>query len=291
VIKDHIVHNKTVIEQYLTKLFDQSLITPKLLEVMRYGTLNGGKRLRPFLIHCWGQVFKVDTHQLLPLMAAVELIQAYSLIHDDLPILDDSHLRRGKPTAHIAFDESSALLAGSALYTMGLEQITQSPFNDSVRLKLLAELMHVSGGEGLMGGQMLDVTYVTQQTTLTIGDIEHMQNLKTGKLISWACTAPALVAGASAQQIDMIKHFSYKLGLLYQITDDLLDLTGQEDVMGKPICQDLEHNKLTFVALLGVKGAQEKVKILYNETLNILKNFENISLLEQTLKFIAMRTS
>lgn len=280
---------KDRIDAGLDSVIRSSDITPALREVMHYGTLNGGKRFRPFLMHAWGHVYGVCDDQLDPLMLAVELIHSYSLIHDDLPVMDNSPLRRGQPTPHIKYTECAALLAGSALYALGLDQVINAAFEADIKLKLLSSLVDASGGKGLIGGQMLDTLYEKEHRSITVRDIENMQYLKTGRLIAWSCLAPAIIAGASTSNQQLIQDFAHDLGLLYQLTDDLLDLTGQESEMGKPICQDLENDKINTISLLGVQGTQQKVKQLYKDAQQKLTQFNNNEILTEMLHYITYR--
>lgn len=231
---------------------------PKLREAMRYATLGGGKRLRAFLAVAGGDMLNVPRERTLRAAAAVECLHAYSLVHDDLPAMDDDDMRRGKPTAHKAFDEATAILAGDALQTLALEILADAGTHPSgeVRADLVLGLAQASGAAGMVGGQMMDIAAETAPAPFDLATITRLQGLKTGALIRFSAEAGAILAeDAVARQ--SLATFAEHLGLAFQIRDDLLDVEGDENLAGKRLNKDAEAGKATFVSLLGLDGAKK----------------------------------
>jgi farnesyl diphosphate synthase len=234
----------------------------KLMSAMRYAALGGGKRLRPFLVLETGRLFGVDERCLLRVAAALECIHTYSLIHDDLPCMDDDNMRRGRPTVHIAYDEATAILAGDALLTIAFEILSdaQTHTDPNIRVALVSQLAHAAGARGMVGGQMMDMI------ALELGDdiaaVTRMQRLKTGALISYAVEMGALMGRASDEARSALMAYAHDLGLAFQITDDLLDAEGTLEAVGKAVGKDNLHGKATFVSLLGLDGAKQRVQLL-----------------------------
>jgi farnesyl diphosphate synthase len=234
----------------------------KLMSAMRYAALGGGKRLRPFLVLETGRLFGVDERCLLRVAAALECIHTYSLIHDDLPCMDDDDMRRGRPTVHIAYDEATAILAGDALLTIAFEILAdaQTHADPNIRVALVSQLAHAAGARGMVGGQMMDMI------ALELGDdiaaVTRMQRLKTGALISYAVEMGAAMGRASDEARSALAAYAHDLGLAFQITDDLLDAEGTLEAVGKAVGKDNLHGKATFVSLLGLEGAKRRVQLL-----------------------------
>ena len=231
---------------------------PRLWEAMRYATLGGGKRLRAFLAIEAASMFGVDRAGAVRAGAAVECLHAYSLVHDDLPAMDDDDLRRGKPTTHRAFDEAIAILAGDGLQTLAF-QILADPAthaDGAVRAELCLELAIAAGGLGMVGGQMIDIAAETAPKPFDLPTITMLQAKKTGALIRFSCEAGAIL-GQDAQARRSLADFAEHLGLAFQIRDDLLDVEGDEVMAGKRLQKDAEAGKATFVSLLGVDGARK----------------------------------
>ena len=252
-----------------------------LMRAMRHAALANGKRLRPFFVLEVGGMFDADETPLLHTAAALECIHTYSLVHDDLPCMDDDDLRRGQPTVHIAFDEATAVLAGDALLTLAFSILSEDSMDvpPKARLTLISALAEASGAKGMVGGQMIDM--LGREHSRDINTITRMQRMKTGALISYAVTAGAIIGGASAAERQALTGFASDLGLAYQIADDLLDVTGDADKVGKATGKDEEAGKATFVTLLGVEGAQQRVRLLAaqaKEHLAIFRNRANILL-------------
>jgi len=250
----------------------QTILAPRLGDAMRYAVLNGGKRMRAGLVLGAARLAATENDagtyvdsRALRVAAALECLHAYSLIHDDLPAMDDAETRRGKPSCHIAFDEATAILAGDALQTLAFEILADDATHPDpvVRVTLVATLARASGLAGMAGGQMLDLQAETRD--LTLAETEQMQMMKTGALIVCAATCGALVGGASSSLTNAVTTYADKLGLAFQIADDLLDYDGDSDGMGKPVGQDAIKGKASFVTLMGLEKAK-------NEANNLIDN-------------------
>ena len=236
---------------------------------MRYAVLNGGKRMRAGLVLGAARLASTqseagidDENRALRVAAALECLHAYSLIHDDLPAMDDADTRRGKHSCHIAFDEATAILAGDALQTLAFEILADDATHPdpAVRVALIAALARASGLAGMAGGQMLDLQAETRD--LTLAETQQMQMMKTGALIVCAATCGAIVGGASSTLVNAISAYADKLGLAFQIADDLLDYDGDSDGMGKPVGQDAIKGKASFVTLMGLENAKNEADSL-----------------------------
>ncbi|XGB23961.1 polyprenyl synthetase family protein [Streptomyces sp. II-2-2-2] len=244
---------------------DASLPSPSdaprgLHQAMRYAVLGGGKRMRPLLVYASGRIFGADENALDAPAMAVELIHAYSLVHDDLPAMDDDALRRGRPTTHIAFDEATAILAGDALQTRAFGLIADAPLPASLRVACLQTLAHASGAAGMCGGQALDIDATGHQQPLQ--DLERMHALKTGALIRAAVRMGALCGQAPAADLATLDTVASALGLAFQVRDDILDVEASSEQLGKTAGKDEAQAKSTFPALLGVDGAKAHLRML-----------------------------
>lgn len=235
-------------------LLPESLAPQRLHRAMRYATLDGGKRLRARLVYATGRLFGLSMTQLDSAAAAVEMIHAYSLIHDDLPAMDDDDLRRGKPTVHIAFDEATAILAGDALQALAYETLVRAEWPDAAKLAALQELISASGSRGMCGGQQLDMD--AGGKTLTLADLQNVHALKTGMLIKAAIRLPAIVADADSDARAALDAFADDLGLAFQIQDDILDVEASTEQLGKSVGKDAAQAKATYPALMGLGGAK-----------------------------------
>lgn len=234
----------------------------RLMSAMRYAALGGGKRLRPFLVLETGRLFGVDERCLLRVAAALECIHTYSLIHDDLPCMDDDDLRRSRPTVHIAYDEATAVLAGDALLTIAFEILAdpQTHADPNIRIALVGRLAEASGARGMVGGQMMDM--IAEELGDDIAAVTRMQRLKTGMLITYAVEVGALMGRASDEAKHALSAYAHDLGLAFQITDDILDAEGSTEEVGKAVGKDADKGKATFVSLLGLDGAKQRVILL-----------------------------
>jgi len=244
---------------------DASLPSPSdaprgLHQAMRYAVLGGGKRMRPLLVYASGRIFGADENALDAPAMAVELIHAYSLVHDDLPAMDDDALRRGRPTTHIAFDEATAILAGDALQTRAFGLIADAPLPASLRVACLQTLAHASGAAGMCGGQALDIDATGHQQPLQA--LERMHALKTGALIRAAVRMGALCGQAPAADLATLDTVASALGLAFQVRDDILDVEASSEQLGKTAGKDEAQAKSTFPALLGMDGAKAHLRTL-----------------------------
>jgi farnesyl diphosphate synthase len=263
----------------------------RVFEAMRYSALAPGKRLRPFLVLASAQLFSVAQRSALQAAAAVELIHAYSLVHDDLPAMDNSDLRRGRPTCHKQFDDATAVLAGDALLTLAFEVLAQSDTHGdpAVRCELVAALAKAAGGHGMVGGQMFDLL-AEKDPTLDIGAITRLQRLKTGALIAFSCEAGAILGKAPPDARVALRGYAHDLGLAFQIADDLLDVEGSAAETGKPVGSDAAAGKATFVSILGVERAREQAAHLINQAVAHLDLFaKRAELLKQAAHFVINR--
>ena len=250
-------------EQTLEKLLPEAHQShDSLVSAMRYAVLGTGKRFRPFLVLITGRLFGLQDENLLRVASAIECVHAHFLVFDDLPCMDDDDLRRGRPTVHKAYDEATALLAGDALLTLAFEVIAHPETHASgeVRVQLACTLARASGAEGMVGGQMLDLDAASKPADLD--SITHLQNLKTGALITCSVACPALMAGADHKTSEALKAYAQDMGLVFQIVDDLLDLEGIPERVGKSLNKDARQGKATFPELLGVEGARQKASFL-----------------------------
>ena len=264
----------------------------RLFEAMRYSSLGGGKRLRAFFVLASATLFKVAPQSALRTASAIEFVHAYSLIHDDLPAMDDDDLRRGKPSCHRQFDEATAILAGDALQALALEVLAheETHGDPAVRVALVAELARAAGAHGMVGGQMLDLLAETQAEPLSIGAITRLQRLKTGALISFSCTAGAILGKASDHARAALSAYAHDLGLAFQIVDDLLDVEGNVVELGKTPGKDAEAGKATFVSILGVERARAQAGLLAQQAAVHLESFgEAAELLRQAANFVVAR--
>jgi farnesyl diphosphate synthase len=262
----------------------------RVVDAMRHSALDGGKRLRPFLVIAAADMFGAPRARSIRAGCAVEMIHCYSLIHDDLPAMDDSDLRRGRPSAHKAFDEATAILAGDALLTQAFEILAEEATHPdaAVRCRLALELARASGKEGMVGGQMIDI--YAEQKNFDLAGIEELQRLKTGAIIRFSAMAGGIVGGASDAEVNALRLYAEDLGLAFQIVDDLLDAFGDASALGKPVGQDADMDKATFVKLLGADGAREQAKMLVERAKAHLDRFGDRALpLEGAADFVFTR--
>jgi len=262
----------------------------QVFQAMRYSVMAGGKRLRPFLVIASADLFNVSRSSSERVAAAVEMIHTYSLIHDDLPAMDDDNLRRGEPTCHLKFDEATAILAGDALLTLAFEVIAHSDTHDSAKIRadLVLEISHAVGAQGMVGGQMLDL--FAEKNILGMPEITRLQRMKTGALINCSCQSGAILGKASETQRHLLNAYAYDIGLAFQITDDLLDIDGHPKELGKAINKDTKAGKATFVSQLGVERARSQAVILTDQAIKHLDIFgEKAGLLRDLARFVIER--
>ncbi len=263
----------------------------RLIEAMRYATLDGGKRLRPFFVLQTSRLFHVAQQAAHRVAAAIEMVHCYSLVHDDLPAMDDDDLRRGRPTCHKAFDEATAILAGDALLTKAFEVLAgpNTHSDPQVRCELVWELATASGGQGMVGGQMFDLR--AAEFEMDVQAVTRLQNLKTGRLIDFSCEAGAILGKAPRQLRQALRAYAHDLGLAFQIADDLLDVEGDPAQVGKGLRKDAEAGKATFVSLLGVERARAQADMLSRQAAQHLDCFdETADLLREAARFVVERS-
>jgi len=265
----------------------------KLLAAMRYGLLIGGKRMRPYLAYITGEVLAAQISDIDAIAGALECIHAYSLLHDDLPAMDDDELRRGQPTCHKAFDEATAILAGDALQTLAFDILANHQFSKAIQakqIKLIQLLSSASGYQGMCGGQALDLSATNK--AIDLQQLETLHSLKTGALLE----ASVLMAAECSLQVNeqekqILKEYAQLVGLAYQVQDDIIDITSTEEELGKPKGSDLAANKSTYPALLGLQGAQGKAENLFQQALQALARLPyNTQSLAEFATFIVKRS-
>ena len=264
----------------------------RVFDAMRYSSLGGGKRLRAFFVLASATLFKVGAMPALRTASAIEFLHAYSLIHDDLPAMDDDDLRRGKPSCHKQFDEATAILAGDALQALAFEVLAHEATHGdpAVRMALVSELARAAGAHGMVGGQMLDLLAETQGPDMSIGAITRLQRLKTGALISFSCTAGAILGKAAEPMRAALTAYAHDLGLAFQIVDDLLDVEGDAAELGKATNKDAAAGKATFVSILGVERARAQASLLAQQAATHLESLgPPADLLKQAARFVVER--
>ncbi len=288
------LHFHALLSQYATETEEalETLLPPAtspLTEAMRYATLAGGKRLRAFFVIETASMFQVPRPQAVRTAAAVECIHAYSLVHDDLPAMDDDDLRRGKPTVHIKWDDATAILAGDALQSLAFQILAgqrTSP-DPAIRLKLIATLAEAAGAEGMVGGQAEDLAAEKATTPLSLEAITHLQERKTGALIRWSAEAGGILGRSNT---DVLNRYAADIGLAFQIQDDVLDVIGSAEDTGKATGKDADAGKATFVSHLGLAGAQKKARDLVSSACDTLSPYGSAAEnLRRAAEFIVSR--
>ena len=278
--------NKTI-----SRLLPQTdLAEDRLYEAMRHGVLSGGKRLRPFKVMQSAKLFNVDPARARRVAAAVEFLHCYSLIHDDLPAMDNADLRRGVPTVHIRYDEATAILAGDALLTLAFEVLSDRDTHPDpyVRVELVRKLAEASGPQGMVGGQMLDL--IGEEQEFDLGTISRMQRMKTGKLMAFACEAGAILGKADDAHKKALNNYAFDLGLAFQVTDDILDVEVPSGMTGKPANQDEKAGKSTFVSTMGKEQAKSRAEMLVAQACRHLNVFEaRADMLKELAKYVLER--
>ncbi len=274
------------IRKVLQNILDEQNNVSRVQQASISAVMNGGKRLRPFLVMETAKLFDVNDPRILRIASAIECVHCYSLVHDDLPSMDNDDMRRGQPTLHKKYDEATAILAGDGLLTLAFEILAdEKTHKDSdVRAKLCLELAKASGLNGMVGGQMCDLQAESSKDLLNMQEIKNIQNLKTGKLIQCVVKIGAIVGGANPKQMQCLENYASNIGLAFQVSDDLLDALGDEILMGKSVRKDDVKNKATFVSLLGADKAQELARDLIKSAKSELEMFDEKN---QTLKQLA----
>ncbi len=283
------------VEEHLDRLLASPGISPRserLTEAMRYAALGGGKRLRPFLLIESARLFDVDEANALPAACALECVHCYSLVHDDLPSMDDDAVRRGRPTLHIAFGEATAILAGDALLTLAFEMLSgeNAHPDPAIRAELVLLLAKAAGWQGMAQGQALDLSGARRN--FGPDEIAAMQALKTGALFCFACEAGAVLGRAASSDRAALFAYASAFGQAFQLADDLLDMEGDAASLGKAVAKDAAHGKATLVARLGPEPARERLGQLLDEAEVALAHFgDRAIILRETVRFAANRKS
>lgn len=245
----------------------------QVFDAMRYSISAGGKRIRPALVFLFCRLCGGIDSNAVDFAVAVEMIHTYSLIHDDLPCMDDDDLRRGKPSCHKQFSESTALLAGDGLLTMAFEVLSGAPVGAQQKILAISELAQAAGARGMIGGQVTDLVF-EQTPSVSLSELSAMHTMKTGKLIEASCVLGCIAADATEKQFAAAREYALNLGLAFQIVDDVLDVTGDETILGKPVGSDADNGKTTYATLMGIGKAKEKAKELTEKAVWALSVFE-----------------
>lgn len=267
---------ENILKEYLYKGRDDTLLQREIFEAMEYSVMAGGKRLRPMLVLETLRLFNGNEKDAYPFMAAIEYIHTYSLVHDDLPAMDNDDYRRGRKTTHIVYGEDMAILAGDSLLNYAFETGIDGVMNSSCKgnsIKALQILSKKSGIYGMIGGQVVDIK--NDGKAITLETLDYINELKTGALIEACMMMGAVLAGASDEEVNKIEKIAGNIGKAFQIQDDILDVTSTDEELGKPVHSDEKNSKSTYVTLLGIDNAGNKVKELTEEALNLLREFKS----------------
>lgn len=286
---ENILNNDiSIVEDRLIKLLPECANgQDEVVKAMKYSLSNGGKRLRPVLCLEFARACGADRFDALDFACAVEYIHTYSLIHDDLPCMDDDDMRRGKPSCHKEFGEATALLAGDALLTHAFQILAGAELDDKKIALACGLLAQNAGVQGMVGGQVIDLKYESEMPDLQ--QLLSVHRLKTGALISAACLLGCIAAGADDEKIAAASAFAYDLGVAFQIKDDILDVVGSTEALGKPVGSDAENNKTTYVTVRGVENAQKDVEMLTSAAVSRLSAFENTDFLKTLALYLVNR--
>lgn len=273
-LKNYAEFVQSKLSEYV-QVSENTAMQKTVIEAMNYSLSAGGKRIRPVMVMEFNRVCGGNPENAIAPACAIEMIHTFSLIHDDLPCMDDDDFRRGRPSCHKKFGEAEAVLAGDALAALPFEIIAKDKnLSDMQKVRLISELSHATGFCGMIGGQIIDI----ENESRTDVDIENLKNMyahKTGALIKSACRMGCICAGADEKTIALADEYAEKTGLAFQIVDDILDVTSTQEVLGKPIGSDAQQNKTTFVTLMGIENASKQAEILTNQALAVLKEFND----------------
>ncbi|MGB5749641.1 MAG: polyprenyl synthetase family protein [Desulfobacterales bacterium] len=275
-LKSYIKQKNQIIDASLEKMLQDSNSSKTLVTAMKYSLMAGGKRIRPVLCLAACEAVGGVAEDALTAACALEMIHTYSLIHDDLPAMDDDELRRGKATCHITFNEATAILAGDALLTLAFEVLSSVQFDDGNQafrwLQVIRLVSKAAGYQGMIQGQMLDIA--SEGIKLSADELETMHRLKTGALIETSLACGALLGGADRRQRDLINDYGRKIGLAFQVADDILNVEGNPELMGKAVGTDRQREKSTYPSVLGIQAAREFSKKLVQEALQAIETFD-----------------
>lgn len=281
--------DRAMIEEYLADVFRENARYADLQEAMEYSLLAGGKRIRPVLTLEVCRMCGGNPQEALPFACGVEMIHTYSLIHDDLPAMDDDQLRRGRPTNHIVYGEATAILAGDGLLTAAFEQLSKAKLPSERIVAAVECLARNAGPDGMVGGQALDMA--GEGRSMTRKELEQLQSLKTGALISAAAELGCIAAGGSEEQRQKVCDYAQAVGRAFQIQDDILDVTSTDAELGKTVGSDRINEKTTFVTVLGLEESKAMVEALTDKATQALKEFERPDFLIWLAKYLAFRTN
>ena len=294
-LEEYVVTVSTAIEAEMDKLLPQIVDTreSRLFEAMRYSVFAGGKRLRPVLIMATNELLHGKKPRALRVATAMEMLHTYSLIHDDLPCMDNDDLRRGKPTNHIKFDEATAVLSGDALLTQSFEVLSDrlTHPDSTTRCELISLFARSAGASGMIGGQMIDILAENEiGESLDQGALARLQRKKTGALFSACCESAIILNGASREEEHRLTSYARNIGLAFQMVDDVLDEVASENDLGKAVHKDAELGKATFVSLLGVEGARKQAEFLCSQAIQFIQPFgRDARILELLARFVVAR--
>ncbi len=278
-LTSYINNQNEQINRYLESAIPDSTHDQRIVAAMKYSLMAGGKRLRPVLCLAAAEAVGGQPSDALPAAGALEMIHTYSLIHDDLPAMDDDELRRGKPTCHMAFDEATAILAGDALLTLAFQILSSVEISNSSRasawLQVIRTISCAAGYGGMIQGQMLDIS--SEGRTLSLAELESMHHLKTGALITAALQCGAIIGGAGKEQLTSLEQYAKNVGLAFQVADDILNVEGDPKLMGKAVGTDRLREKSTYPSILGMSESKELAKNLMRKALQAIENFDRRS--------------
>lgn len=287
-LKNYINDRRTTFNDVLDKLIDGEKNDRRIVDAMRYALMGDGKRLRPLLCFAAAEAVGGEYKMVLPAACALEMIHTYSLIHDDLPGMDDDDRRRGKPTCHLAFDEATAILAGDALLTLAFEVMAATPTHPELQLKAIRIISKAAGYRGMVEGQMVDIQ--SEGFPLTIEALKSLYNLKTGALIQASIVTGAVMAEGDPDDVVHLKTYAECVGLAFQITDDILNVEGDPEIMGKNVGTDVARNKNTYPALIGLEASKTVAGDLIKRALASLSSFDsNAAPLRAIAEYIVQR--
>ncbi len=270
---ERMARDRALVENYLSNVFEFEPRDTDLQEAMEYSLLAGGKRIRPVLTLETCRMCGGEVEAALPFACAVEMVHTYSLIHDDLPAMDNDELRRGRPTNHIVYGEATAILAGDALLTAAFEQLTKARLPADRIVKAVSCLSQAAGSSGMVGGQALDMA--GEGRTLELDELELLQLRKTGELIAAAAVLGCIAAGGTLEQQAQVRAYAQTLGRAFQVRDDMLDVTSSQEELGKPVGSDRANGKSTFVTALGLEGCTALVEKLTRQAIEAVNGFED----------------
>ncbi len=289
-IKEKLADYKQVIETNLEKLFAENSIPRELKQAMQYSLAAGGKRLRPVLCLVWGQAFGLKREDILDFATSLELIHTYSLVHDDLPAMDNDDYRRGKPANHIRFGESTAILAGDALLTEAFRLMLTTRLQPERVRQATAEVAASTGPRGMVGGQVIDMS-LSEDPETGLDSLKQMHGMKTAELIKVSCLSGAILAGAKDEDLDNVRTFGTSIGLAFQVADDILDVEGDNASLGKPVGSDQEAGKTTYPSLIGLEESKKTANQLVDKALERINPYqgEHADFLRDLSNYIVQR--